>query len=46
MDMRFGTWNIRFFYRAGSLIADATGIKMDLRERGIGWYGLDCSGSG
>jgi hypothetical protein len=30
MDMRFGTWNVRSLYRAGSLRT----VKMDLREMG------------
>jgi hypothetical protein len=33
MDMRFGTWNVRSMYRAGSLRAVAEGIfeyKLDL----------------
>jgi hypothetical protein len=48
MDTRFGTWNVRSMYRAGSLRAVAeeiprcrwvNNIKMDLR--GIGWGGMD-----
>jgi hypothetical protein len=35
MDMRFGTWNVRSLYRAGSLRT----VKMDLRE--IGGDGMD-----
>jgi hypothetical protein len=34
MDVRFGTWNVRSMYRAGS-----DNIKMDLRD--IGWDGMD-----
>jgi hypothetical protein len=41
MDMRFGTWNVRSLYRAGSLMAVekeihrwVNNIKMDLREIG------------
>jgi hypothetical protein len=34
MDMRFGTWNVRSMYRAGSLRAVG-----ELRE--IGWDGVD-----
>jgi hypothetical protein len=33
MDVRFGTWNVRSLYRAGSLIAEAEVIlkyKLDL----------------
>jgi hypothetical protein len=33
MDLRFGTWNVRSLYRAGSLMAVASGIsklKLDL----------------
>jgi hypothetical protein len=33
MDMRFGTWNVRSFYRAGSLLSISTELsenKLDL----------------
>jgi hypothetical protein len=56
MDMRFGTWNVRSMYRTGSLRAVAEEIlryKLDLAgvqevrwDGGVGWYGLDLSGSG
>jgi hypothetical protein len=36
MDMRFGTWNVRSLYGAGSL---RTVAKMDLRE--LGGDGMD-----
>jgi hypothetical protein len=49
MDMRFGTWNVRSLYRAGSLMTVESkirprrrwedNIRMDLRE--IGWGGMD-----
>jgi hypothetical protein len=38
MNTRFGTWNVRSLYRAGSLM-----IKMDLLEIGVSvvdWIGL------
>jgi hypothetical protein len=41
MDMRFGTWNVRSLYRAGSLMID--NIKMELLEMGLSvvdWIGL------
>jgi hypothetical protein len=44
MDMRFGTWNVRSLYRAGSLITVATEIakyKLDLvRVQEDGWDGV------
>jgi hypothetical protein len=45
MDMRYGTWNVRSLYRAGSLITVATEIaryKLDLvgvqEVRWDGWH--------
>jgi hypothetical protein len=46
MDMRFGTWNVRSLYRAGSLMTVASEIskyKLDLvggtgGQMGQGWY--------
>jgi hypothetical protein len=35
MDVKFGTWNIRNLYLAGSLMA----VEVDFRE--IGWGGMD-----
>jgi hypothetical protein len=36
-DMRFGTWNVRSVYRAGSLMAAAWELaKLDLQEVGCG----------
>jgi exonuclease III len=43
MDMRFGTWNVRSMYRAGSLRAVGEGIskyKLDLvRLQEVRWDG-------
>jgi hypothetical protein len=45
MDMRFGTWNVRRLYRAGSLRAVAEGIskcKLDLvGVQEVRWDGGD-----
>ena len=42
--MKLGTWNVRSFYRAGSLKAAARELaRMDLQEVGCGyvdWIGL------
>jgi hypothetical protein len=44
MDMRFGTWNVRSLYRAGSLRAVAEEIlkyKLDLTEiQEVRWDGV------
>jgi hypothetical protein len=42
MDMRFGTWNVRSMYRAGSLRAVAEGISkynLDLVAVQVRWNG-------
>jgi hypothetical protein len=36
--MRFGTWNVRSLYRAGSLMAAARELaRYKLKRRGISW---------
>jgi hypothetical protein len=45
--MRFGTWNVRSFYRAGSLMTVSEKLTYEDKcwvDR-RGWYGLDWSGS-
>jgi exonuclease III len=50
MDMRFGTWNVRSMYRAGSLRAIAEEIskyKLDLvRVQEVRWDGGDTEPAG
>jgi hypothetical protein len=45
MDMRFGTWNVRSLYRAGSLLTESRELaryKLDL----VGVQGLRWEGGG
>jgi len=33
--MRFGTWNVRFLYRAGSITAAARNLQIQIRFLGV-----------